>query len=46
MKLYPCGFTIDVFDYAADDFIAGAQPRMGSPDFLEFAKDANTTLFA
>ena len=46
VKLYPCGFTIDVFGYADEDFIAGAQPRMGSPDFLEFAKDVNTTLFA
>jgi peroxiredoxin family protein len=45
VKLYPCGFTIDTFGYADHDFIAGVQPRTGSPDFLEFAKDADTTIF-
>jgi peroxiredoxin family protein len=45
VKLYPCGFTIDMFGYSTEHFIAGAQPRMGSPDFLEFAKDADTTIF-
>lgn len=45
VKLYPCGFTIDTFGYAADDFIPGVQPRTGSPDFLEFAKDADSTIF-
>ncbi|HUG16229.1 MAG TPA: DsrE/DsrF/DrsH-like family protein [Thermomicrobiales bacterium] len=45
VKLYPCGFTIDTFGYEEGDFIAGVQPRTGSPDFLEFAKDANSTIF-
>jgi peroxiredoxin family protein len=45
VRLFPCGFTIDVFGYDAADFIAGAQPRLGSADFLEFAADANVTLF-
>lgn len=45
VKLYPCGFSIDVFGYAPEDFIPGCQPRLGSPDFLEFAKDAHVTLF-
>lgn len=45
VKLYPCGFTIDTFGYAVDDFIDGVQPRTGSPDFLEFAKDADSTIF-
>jgi peroxiredoxin family protein len=45
VKLYPCGFTIDMFGYSTEHFIAGAQPRMGSPDFLEFAKDADTSIF-
>jgi peroxiredoxin family protein len=45
VKLYPCGFSIDVFGYNADDFVPGCQPRLGSPDFLEFAKDAEVTLF-
>jgi peroxiredoxin family protein len=44
VKLYPCGFSIDVFGYAPEDFVAGCQPRLGSPDFLEFAKDADITL--
>jgi peroxiredoxin family protein len=44
-KLFPCGFTIDVFDYGDDDFIPGVQAACGSPDFLEFAKDADTTVF-
>jgi peroxiredoxin family protein len=45
VKLYPCGFTIDVFGFSGDDFIPGVQPRTGSPDFLEFAKDADSTIF-
>jgi peroxiredoxin family protein len=45
VRLYPCGFTIDVFGYRSEDFIAGCEPRMGSPDFLEFAKDADVTVF-
>lgn len=45
VKLYPCGFTIDMCDDAADGFIPGAQPRMGAPDFREFVKDADTTIF-
>ncbi len=45
VKLYPCGFSIDVFGYSAEDFVPGCQQRLGSPDFLEFAKDADVTLF-
>lgn len=45
VKLFPCGFTIDVFGYGAGDFIDGAQPRLGSADFLDFAADADVTLF-
>ncbi len=44
-KLFPCGFTIDVFGYESDGFIEGVEPACGSPDFLEFAKDADTTVF-
>lgn len=44
VRLYPCGFSIDVFGYSAEDFIEGCQPRIGSPDFLEFAKEADVTL--
>jgi peroxiredoxin family protein len=45
VKLFPCGFTIDVFGYGTDDFIEGVQPRLGSADFLEYAADADVTLF-
>lgn len=45
VKLFPCGFTIDVFGFASDQFIDGVQERCGSPDFLEFAKDADMTIF-
>lgn len=45
VKLFPCGFTIDVFGYGAGDFIEGVQPRLGSADFLEYAADADITLF-
>jgi peroxiredoxin family protein len=45
VKLYPCGFSIDVFGYKPEDFVPGCQPRHGSSDFLEFAKDAAVTLF-
>lgn len=34
-----------MFGYAESDFIQGVQPRTGSPDFLEFAKGANSTIF-
>jgi peroxiredoxin family protein len=37
--------TIDVFGYGTGDFIDGAQPRLGSADFLEYADDADITLF-
>ena len=45
VKLFPCGFTIDVFGYGISDFIEGVQPRLGSAEFLEFAADADVTLF-
>ncbi len=45
VKLFPCGFSIDVFGYGPDDFIDGAQPRLGSPEFLDFAAGADVSLF-
>ena len=45
VKVYPCGFSIDVFGYKPEDFVPGCQPRLGSADFLDFAKDAAVTLF-
>jgi peroxiredoxin family protein len=45
VKLFPCGFTIDVFGYGDDDFVAGCQSRLGSTDFLDYAADADVSLF-
>jgi len=45
VKVYPCGFSIDVFGYKPEDFVPGCQPRLGSADFLDFAKEAAVTLF-
>jgi len=45
VKLYPCGFSIDVYGYKPEDFVPGCEKRLGSPEFLEFAKDAQVTLF-
>lgn len=45
VKLFPCGFTIDVFGYGTCDFIDGAQSRLGSADFLDYPADADITLF-
>ena len=45
VKLFPCGFTIDVFGYGPDDFVEGVQPRLGSAEFLEYAAGADVTVF-
>jgi len=45
VKVYPCGFSIDVFGYKPEDFVPGCQPRHCSADFLDFAKDAAVSLF-
>ena len=45
VMLFPCGFTIDVFGYGAEDFVDGVQPRLGSADFLEYAAGADVTIF-
>jgi peroxiredoxin family protein len=45
VKLWPCGFTVDVFGYEPEDFIEGCEERSGSPAFLEYAKDADVTIF-
>ena len=45
VKHFPCGFTIEVLGYVPDEFIDGVQPRLGSADFLEYALDADLTLF-
>ena len=44
VKLFPCGMTMQVFGYAADDFIAGCQEVCGAAAFLSYASDADMTL--
>lgn len=45
VKLWPCGMTMDVFGYKAEDFIDGVQEVCGATYFLGFAKDADVSLF-
>ncbi|MDE3101267.1 MAG: DsrE/DsrF/DrsH-like family protein [Chloroflexota bacterium] len=43
-KLFPCGMTMQVFGYRADDLLAGCQPVCGAAAFLSYASDADVTL--
>lgn len=44
VKLFPCGMTMQVFGYKADDFIEGCQDVCGAAAFLSYASDADVTL--
>lgn len=44
VKLFPCGMTMQVFGYSADDFITGCQEVCGAAAFLSYASDADVTL--
>ncbi len=44
VKLFPCGMTMQVFGYNADDFIGGCQDVCGAAAFLSYASDADITL--
>lgn len=44
VKLFPCGMTMQVFGYTADDFIEGCQEVCGAAAFLSYASDADITL--
>jgi len=44
VKLFPCGMTMQVFGYSADDFIPGCEPVCGAAAFLSYASDADITL--
>lgn len=45
VKLWPCGMTMDVFGYKANDFIEGIQEICGATHFIGYAKDADVSLF-
>ena len=45
VKLIPCGMTMDVFGFSKDGFIDGIDPVCGATNFLDWASDADITLF-
>lgn len=45
VKLQPCGMTMDVFGFKEDEFIEGAEAACGATAFLDWASDAEVTLF-
>ena len=45
VKMMPCGMTIEVFGYKADDFMEGIDPVCGAAHFIEYAADADVSLF-
>jgi len=45
VKMLPCGMTIEVFGYDVDDFIDGIEPVCGAAHFIEYAADADVSIF-
>ena len=45
VKLIPCGMTMDVFGYSEKEFIDGVEPVCGATYFLDWAADADVSLF-
>ena len=45
VKLWPCGMTMDVFGYKANDFMEGTAEVCGATHFVGYAKDADVSLF-
>jgi peroxiredoxin family protein len=45
VRLLPCAMTMDVFGYKATDFLAGAEAPCGAATFLDWAADADISLF-
>ena len=45
VKLQPCGMTMDVFGFAEGQFIDGIEPVCGATHFLDWAADADVSLF-
>ena len=45
VKLSPCGMTMDVFGFDEKEFIEGIEPVCGATHFLNWAADADVSLF-
>jgi len=45
VRLMPCGMTAEVFGYKREDFIDAAEPMCGAAAFIDFAEDADISLF-
>jgi len=45
VKMIPCGMTMDVFGFSKDGFIDGIEPVCGATHFLDWAADADVSLF-
>jgi len=45
VRLMPCGMTAEVFGFKSEDFIEAAEPMCGATAFIDFAQDADISLF-
>ena len=45
VKMIPCGMTMDVFGFSKDGFIDVIEPVCGATHFLDWAADADVSLF-
>ena len=45
VKMIPCGMTMDVFGFSKDGFIDGIEPVCGATHFIDWAADADVSLF-
>ena len=45
VKFLPCQMTMDVMGIKEEDLIDGCEPPVGAASFLEFARDADITLY-
>ena len=45
VKMIPCGMTMDVFGFSEKGFIDGIDPVCGATHFIDWAADADISLF-
>lgn len=45
VRLMPCGMTAQVFGYTQDQFLDAAEPMCGAAAFIDYAQDADISLF-
>jgi peroxiredoxin family protein len=45
VKMQPCAMTAEVFGYKTEDFIEGVEPACGAASFVQFASEADISLF-